>query len=188
MASNWSALILSGGTSKRFGSDKSEAKLEGRALIDLVLDAIPGDVPVVVVGPNRLEFDSRVQVIQEQPPFGGPVAGIAAGISLVKTELVAILATDMPYAPSILPLLIANLDEEIDAILPLDDSGFLQPFSGIYRRSALAAALEKLATVDGESMRNLVADLRVKSFELAGDARALLDIDTQDDLQREVKA
>jgi hypothetical protein len=37
----WSALILTGGTSNRFGSDKSEARLDGMALIDFLISSIP---------------------------------------------------------------------------------------------------------------------------------------------------
>ena len=36
----WSALILTGGTSKRFGSDKSEAIIDGTALIDFLISSI----------------------------------------------------------------------------------------------------------------------------------------------------
>jgi molybdopterin-guanine dinucleotide biosynthesis protein A len=122
----WSALILTGGTSNRFGSDKSEAIFEGKALIDFLLSSIPAGVAVVIVGPDRDEFPSEILMIQEVPPGGGPVAGIAAGLSLIETEYVAVLATDMPYSAALVPLLLENLFNEVEAAVVVDSEGFQQ--------------------------------------------------------------
>ena len=113
----WSALILTGGTSKRFGSDKSEAIFNGKALIDFLISSLPADVAVVIVGPDRDEFPSTIQMIKEDPPGGGPVAGIAAGLPLIETEYVAVLATDMPYSTGLVPLLLSGLSNEVEAVL-----------------------------------------------------------------------
>ena len=62
----WSVIVLSGGTNKRFGSDKCEALLHGITLLDHVLSFIPNEINTVVVGKD----------VFEEPPLGGPVAGI----------------------------------------------------------------------------------------------------------------
>ena len=46
----WSAIVLSGGTNKRFGSDKSAALLHGATLLDHVLSFIPKEIKTVIVG------------------------------------------------------------------------------------------------------------------------------------------
>ena len=66
----WSAIVLSGGTNKRFGSDKSVALLHGLTLLENVLTFIPKEVKTVIVGKD----------VFEEPPLGGPVAGIARGL------------------------------------------------------------------------------------------------------------
>ena len=82
---------MSGGTNKRFGSDKSQALLNGITLLDHVLSFIPTDVKTVIVGKD----------VFEDPPLGGPVAGIARGLQEIDTEFVAVAAVDMPYGSSL---------------------------------------------------------------------------------------
>jgi molybdopterin-guanine dinucleotide biosynthesis protein A len=164
----WSVIVLSGGTNKRFGSDKSQALLKGVTLLDHVLSFIPAGIKTVIVGKD----------VFEQPPLGGPVAGIARGVQEVDTEYVAITAVDMPYGSSLFPHLLEAITD--DAAMPVDSQGFKQPLCGIYRRQALLAALAKLGDVHGQSMRAL-CDLLVID-EVKVDAGALVDIDTPEDL------
>ena len=164
----WSVIVLSGGTNKRFGSDKSQALLKGVTLLGHVLSYIPAGIKTVIVGKD----------VFEQPPLGGPVAGIARGVQEVDTEYVAIAAVDMPYGSSLFPQLLEAITD--DAAMPVDSQGFKQPLCGIYRRQALLAALAKLGDVHGQSMRAL-CDLLVID-EVKVDAGALVDIDTPEDL------
>ena len=161
----WSVIVLSGGTNKRFGSDKSQALLNGITLLDHVLSFIPADIKTVIVGKD----------VFEQPALGGPVAGIARGLQEINTEYVAIAAVDMPYSSSLFPQLLEAIKG--DAAMPVDSQGFKQPLCGIYRRDALLVALTKL---HGQSMRAL-CDLLIID-EVSVDAAALVDIDTPEDL------
>ena len=183
MDRRWSALILTGGTSNRFGSDKSEAILQGKTLIDYLISSIPAGVPVVIVGPARDEFATTIRVVQDDSPGGGPVAGIAAGLPLIETEYVSVLATDMPYSAALVPLLMKDLSDEVDGAIVVDEEGFQQPFSGIYRTLVLKRALEEIAPVSGQSMRKLLNQLHVTHVKLSADETHLLvDIDTPEDL------
>jgi molybdopterin-guanine dinucleotide biosynthesis protein A len=164
----WSVIVLSGGTNKRFGSDKSQALLKGETLLDHVLSFIPAGIKTVIVGKD----------VFEQPPLGGPVAGIARGVREVDTEYVAIAAVDMPYGSSLFPQLLEAITD--DAAMPVDSQGFKQPLCGIYRRQALLAALAKLGDVHGQSMRALCDLLLIN--EISVEAGALVDIDTPEDL------
>ena len=164
----WSVIVLSGGTNKRFGSDKSQALLNGVTLLNHVLSFIPAGIKTVIVGKD----------VFEQPPLGGPVAGIARGVQEVDTDYVAIAAVDMPYGSSLFPQLLEAITD--DAAMPVDSQGFKQPLCGIYRRQALLAALAKLGDVHGQSMRALCDLLLIN--EISVDAGALVDIDTPEDL------
>ena len=165
---SWSAIVLSGGTSKRFGSEKSEALLHGITLLDHVLSFIPKEVKRVIVGKD----------VFEEPPFGGPVAGIARGLQEIDSEYVAIAAVDMPYGSALFSQLLEAISA--DAAMPVDADGFRQPLCGIYRRVALLTAIEKLGNPHGQSMRAL-CDLLVIN-EVHVDARALIVIGTPVDL------
>ena len=164
----WSAIVLSGGTNKRFGSDKSAAFLHGLTLLDHVLSFIPKDVKRVIVGKD----------VFEEPAFGGPVAGIARGLQEVDTEFVGVAAVDMPYGSALFSQLLTSIKD--DAVMPVDAEGFKQPLCGIYRRDALLAAFEKLGNPHGQSMRALCDLLIINEVQV--DSRALIDIDTPADL------
>ncbi len=164
----WSAIVLSGGTNKRFGSDKSAALLHSVTLLDHVLSFIPQEIKVVIVGKD----------VFEEPPLGGPVAGIARGLQEVDTKYVAIAAVDMPYGSALFSQLLNAISA--DAAMPVDADGFKQPLCGIYRRAALLSAIEKLGNPHGQSMRALCELLVIDEVHV--DARALIDIDTPEDL------
>ena len=164
----WSAIVLSGGTNKRFGSDKSAALLHETTLLDHVLSFIPKEIKTVIVGKD----------VYEEPPLGGPVAGIARGLQEIDSELVAVAAVDMPYGSALFPQLLDSIKN--DAAMPVDADGFKQPLCGIYRRVALLSAIEKLGNPRGQSMRALCELLVIDEVQV--DARALIDIDTPEDL------
>jgi molybdopterin-guanine dinucleotide biosynthesis protein A len=164
----WSVIVLSGGTNKRFGSDKSAALLHDTTLLDHVLSFIPKEIKTVVVGKD----------VFEEPVLGGPVAGIARGLKEIDSEFVAIVAVDMPYGSALFAQLVDAIEH--DAAMPVDAAGFKQPLCGIYRRASLLSALEKLGNPHAQSMRALCECLVIDEVQV--DPSALVDIDTPADL------
>ena len=137
-----------------------------------------------MVGPEPLSSVRAVQITREQPIHGGPVAGIAAGLALVETDLVGVIATDMPFAAPLLSQLVNQLPNEADVIVPIDTKGFRQPLCAVYRVHALRQALVQLGDPHGQSMRNLVALLEIYELLVGDNAlNELMDIDTQLDLE-----
>lgn len=163
---DWSAIVLTGGRSSRLGVDKATALVAGRRMIDRVLAQLP-EVPVVVVGPDP-EVPGVI-VTREDPPGGGPAAGIAAALPLVHSEWVAVIAADMPFGVPVL----TGLPREADAVVPRA-GGHPQPLCAWYR----VAALNGLGP--GVSMRTVLAGLQVHYVDVPEDAMA--DIDTPADL------
>ena len=198
------AIVLSGGTSSRFGSDKASAKINGQTLLELLITNLlaEGLEEIVVVGPKvalnlgkKLEGAAKITFVREAPEFGGPVAAIAAAISEIQSEQVAIFATDMPFAPKFLPALKARLDSKLesklagDAALIVDSQGFAQPLAALYQSAPLKEALSELAKrdgVSGQSMKRLIIDLKqvlVPLHETQLNPDYLLDIDTPQALE-----
>ena len=138
------ALVLCGGGSRRMGpdgSDKTAAVLGATTVLDHLLDALPADWPVVVVGPER-PTHRRVRWTREAPAGGGPVAAVAAGLVLVDTELVVILAGDMPFAATAATRLAATLQATAtDAAVAADPDGHANPLLAAYRTTAVKGAL-----------------------------------------------
>ncbi|WP_311519164.1 respiratory nitrate reductase subunit gamma, partial [uncultured Actinomyces sp.] len=76
-------LILAGGTAKRLGGvSKPDYKIGPSRLIDIALAEIDGtgfEGRIVVIAPSQLEVRDGVELTLEDPPHGGPLAGIGAG-------------------------------------------------------------------------------------------------------------
>uniref|UniRef100_UPI00165DB73E molybdenum cofactor guanylyltransferase n=1 Tax=Actinotalea sp. JY-7885 TaxID=2758576 RepID=UPI00165DB73E len=70
------AIVLAGGQGRRLGRvSKPDVVVAGRTLLDHALAATAGARRVVVVGPPELARPG-VTVVREDPPSGGPVAGV----------------------------------------------------------------------------------------------------------------
>lgn len=173
-------VVLAGGTSRRFGSDKLAAPLRGSTVLDTVVASLPPRWPVVVVGPPR-DCGRRVTWTREDPPGGGPLAGVAAGVALVVTDLVAVVAGDMPYAG---PALVALVDAlrtappEVEGVVAADDDGVANPLLAAYRVAAVRAMLPSPAH---DRPAKLLLGLAHLEVAVAGPATR--DVDTPADLE-----
>jgi molybdopterin-guanine dinucleotide biosynthesis protein A len=124
------------------GADKTTATLGATTVLDHLLDALPAAWPVVAVGPQRATHRS-VRWTREEPSGGGPVAAVAAGLSLLDTELVVVLAGDMPFAADSATRLAAALQDDptTDAVVAADPGERPNPLLAAYRTGALRAVL-----------------------------------------------
>ena len=141
------AIILGGGRSTRMGRDKRSLVLGGRSLLALGVDACAGRDLIVAVTPQVPgDVDrARLAVALEDPPFGGPVAGIAAGLAALPAarpgDEVLLLACDLARVGEV----VATLDAAPlgpDGVCLVDAEDFSQYLAARYRRLTLAAAIE----------------------------------------------
>ncbi len=178
-----SVIVLTGGRSKRFGSDKYLARFNDLSLLENILQQLPEGIEIFLVGDEPENSSRKLRVLREFPIHGGPVAAIASALPFIQSEWVGVIATDMPFAAILFPKLLANIDESVGALLPQDAAGFLQPLIGVYSVEKLSAAIADLGSVENQSMKAILALLNVKSIKLSADElTALIDIDTEEDL------
>lgn len=181
---DWSAIVLTGGTGARLGgADKADLDLAGRSLLDHVIDGLPPHTPIVIAGPSR-PVNRAVTFACEDPPGGGPAAGIAAAVPHIMTPLVGVLAVDVPSGPSFLTHALAVLasDSAVDVVTPVDAEGRRQVLCSAWRTDSLRSAAARYPSWHGHPVRDLLADMRV--LELPVDDATLADIDTPADLER----
>jgi molybdopterin-guanine dinucleotide biosynthesis protein A len=184
VAAPWSAVVLAGGRAARLGGQaKPQLDVGGRSMLAAVLEACAGATARIVVGPPQPVADGVV-VLREQPPGGGPVAAMRAGLAVVRTEVVAVLAGDLPFlTPTVLDELRAALAD--DGALAVDDAGRDQLLLGVWRAAALRAALA--GTAGHAPVRRVLAPLvarRVRLVAPPGTPPPWLDCDTPADLAR----
>jgi molybdopterin-guanine dinucleotide biosynthesis protein A len=166
-------VLLVGGASSRFGSNKALARLGGETLAERAWRLL-GEA-----------FDERLAVGKEQDALGlpfpvvddgtetrHPAAGLVAALRATTAEVCVALPVDCPFVtPAALRLL---ADECADAAWA-EGAG---PLPGAFRRSCLPA-LERCLAEEG-SLRRALEPLDVRSVAL--DPSLLADVDTEDDL------
>jgi molybdopterin-guanine dinucleotide biosynthesis protein A len=163
---NVTSVILAGGRSTRFGSDKRLARWRGRSLVDHVLERLPGtDHPPRLV--MREEQDPspwpNVDVIFDDPSRSeGPLRGVISGLAACTTGWAWVIACDQPMVnPDILKELFANAREDDLALIP-EWAGRLQPLTGLYAVST--GALLKECADAGE--HSLIGALKTIGFRI----------------------
>lgn len=93
----YDAVVLAGGAAKRLGgADKPGLTVGGLTLLDRVLGACRGAGTTVVVG-GRRETVRPVVWAREEPPGGGPLAALGAGVRGVSARTVLVLSADLPF-------------------------------------------------------------------------------------------
>jgi molybdopterin-guanine dinucleotide biosynthesis protein A len=135
-------VVLAGGGSTRFGSDKLAAPLGGTTVLDHLLAGLPPRWPVVLVGPPRPTVRPDATWVQEDPAGGGPLAAVAAALAVVATPRVAVAAGDMPFAAAALPVLTeALVGAGAGTAVVARVGGRENPLLAVYDRDAVRAAL-----------------------------------------------
>lgn len=178
------AVILGGGRSSRMGRDKLGLHLDGRSLLQRACDAVaPHVTRIVVAGPERADVaGDGVEFVVEDPPFGGPVAGIVAALAALPDDGTAfLLAGDLADPGAVVSALVehAALLGRSDAVVLEDADGWPQFLAGLYRTEALQRAVTRLESVRDASVRRLLAGL--DPARVPAPPRVLADIDTPED-------
>lgn len=180
----YTAVVLAGGKAARLGGRaKPQLDVGGRTMLTAVLDAVSDAQARVVVGPRQPVPDDVV-LVREHPPGGGPVAALRAGLGEVSTDVVVLLAGDLPFLTA---ELIGQLRGLLtgDGALVVDEGGREQWLLGVWRTEALRTAVG--GATGPTSLRKVLAPLapaRLRPTVAPGRPPPWLDCDTPADLSR----
>ncbi|MBT2478807.1 NTP transferase domain-containing protein [Streptomyces sp. ISL-94] len=181
---SYDAIVLAGGAARRLGgADKPALSVGGRALLDRVLDACADAGTTVVVGGRRATA-RPVRWAREEPPGGGPVAALDAGLRQTAAELVLVLSADLPFLDRETVRSLLDGAAAGEGALLRDADGRDQPLVAAYRAEPLRREIALLATEHGRltglPLRSLTAELDLTRVE--AQPLASFDCDTWDDL------
>jgi len=193
------ALILAGGRSRRMGQDKVWMELAGMPLVERVVRRILPVATEVLFSANGVaQFEELAgnlpvpaRVVADLYPHAGPLAGLHAGLSAARNDLLLALAGDMPFVNQALIETMIGLAAGYDAVLPEVPSRrtgevFREPLHALYRRSCLPAIDAKLAHGERQVV-SFLPDVRVRLvspeeiLRLDPDFRSFFNINSPDD-------
>ena len=178
-------MLTGGGGARLGGADKATIEVGGRTLLEHALAALARVPEVVVVG-SEVPTSRPVTFAREDPPGGGPAAGLLAGLArfAVAPAHVVALAVDMPLVTSdtVARLTAAARADGVDGAVLVDAAGRQQYLCAAYSVASLERARPTADDRGGHglSMRRLVGDLQLVAVPAVG--QETRDVDTWEDL------
>ena len=170
------------------GIAKPLLTLQGRSLLDRTVEVLvdAGVGPIIAVGP-LLGDAVDVDWTREEPPLGGPVAGIAAGMVKMPAERVLILAGDLVRPDAVVHGLLSRRSEDAAAPASVDGvvfsaDGHPQWLAGLYRTASVRRALDRMESDRNASARALLGGLAIEW--IVDQEGTTADIDSPADLAR----
>ncbi len=174
--------ILAGGKGTRLGGvAKGLIEVEGRTVIDRLLDLRPLAAEALLSGTDPELARFGLPQVPDLEPFHGPPAGVVSLLLRAATPWVLVLACDSPnVSQDVARLLLDAANDEIDVAL-FEAAGRFDPFPGVYRR-ALAEPWAK-ALPERPSLQALLTGAKTRLLPRPS-GRALDGINTPEELAR----
>jgi molybdopterin-guanine dinucleotide biosynthesis protein A len=184
-------IVLAGGLSRRMGQDKALLKLGGRTSLQLAAESVSAVCAELVIATadrpaQHLPNLSPIWVT-DPPGAAGPLAGLAAGLSVASNPTVIVVACDMPFLNERLLLHLLTSVADGDAAVPLV-GGRAQPLHAAYSTDCLPT-VRTLLRLGARSMHDLLSRLRVRyiaesrCLDLDPDGLSSFNMNTTDDFR-----
>lgn len=146
-------IVLAGGLSRRLGRDKAVEHIDGRPLINRVLDnlsQIADELVVVVNTPRRareLPLPASVIPAVDIYPNAGSLGGIFTGLSASSNEWGIVVACDMPFLNLDLLACLLSFRAAHDVVVPVINHR-PEPTHAVYSKVCLPAIETRLKVKD----------------------------------------
>jgi molybdopterin-guanine dinucleotide biosynthesis protein A len=179
-------VVLCGGAGRRMGGvQKPLLELDGRTLLDRVLERVRPQVGRIVISANE-ELPRYAaygyEVIRDATPGLGPLGGLAACARVVTTPWIFVCAGDAPYLDSYLISRLALGRGPHDAgALPHD--GERAHYLMLLVRTETCASIAPYLTAGHRSVRGWLSALPVREVALPALRESFRNLNTPDDLQ-----
>jgi molybdopterin-guanine dinucleotide biosynthesis protein A len=189
-------VVLAGGRSTRFGSDKLRATYRGVPLLHhavLRLAELCDDVVVVLApGVDDAGLPPGVRTTHDPTGAQGPLVGLHAGLAAAaRSEAALVIGGDMPEMQAAVAREMARVLDEaaVDAVV-LADAGRWRPMPCVLRTSRAAAAVHRLVEGGERRLGAAIDALRTAVIDeatwtaLDPGRRSVFDVDVPADLDR----
>jgi molybdopterin-guanine dinucleotide biosynthesis protein A len=168
-------VLLLGGASRRFGSPKALARIDGETLAERAHRTLSAAFDsVIAVGKASDDLPLPFPVLDDASDVRAPIVGLAAGLRMAPHDLCVVVPTDMPLLTPELLRALADAAEKADAAVPATG-----PLPGAYRRSALPV-LERRIEAGELALHSALGELESRVVEW--DATELANVNTAAEL------
>jgi molybdenum cofactor guanylyltransferase len=176
--------VLAGGQSSRMGRDKALLPYGAVTLVEHVASQVAAAAgSATIVGGRERYGGMGYPVVQDFVPGCGPLGGITTALRISKVPWNLIVACDMP---AVTAEFLRGLFEEAErrggvCLVPVSESGRLEPLCAVYHRDCLARLSDALNN-NVLAVRDAVAGLRTVLWS-APNAGFFRNLNTPEDLE-----
>lgn len=182
---NVTLLILAGGSSKRFGSDKSDYKLNNKTFIDAILKRTKNTFSEILISCNKSQSHLSKYNLKLSYDKGenhqGPMWGIHSSILNIKSEWVFVLPCDSPFfrLSTITNMIENSIKGKKYLTLLKNKDDFL--FTFLFFHNSLFKSLNKYVNDGGMSIKGWVLKNAYNEYWVNED---IININYKNDLKR----
>ena len=161
----YSAIILSGGESTRFGQDKGLFKVFQKPLISFVIEKVKPFIDELLIVTKRTSANAysslfpTTRILVDEYSSQGALAGIATGLNHARGTYSYILPSDTPLLSTKVLALLRDSAHDHDAVIPRWPSGYLEPLQAIYQTQAAARAAFLSIQAENFRLRSMINHL-----------------------------
>ncbi len=158
-----STIILAGGLSKRFGTDKKFYKIFGKTFLEHIYNSVKEFSNEIIVSISSVKDYEKirkilpdVKIILDEYNERSPINGLKSCIKHCKYNIVALTPCDTPFInPNVYKYMISLL-KDYSAVIPKGEK--IHILNAIYKRGELLEALNNINLND--SVRKLIQLLK----------------------------
>lgn len=176
------AIILAGGKSSRMGEDKGLMLLNGKAMIQHIIDTVKTLVDDVIIVSNQKGYNKfGYAVYHDSIKNAGPLAGLYEGLTHTKTKKNIVLSCDVPFVNNkVIKTLIENC-ENTDVVI-CENENKTHQLIGVYDKSCANFFKEELEN-NQRKVKLALSKLNTKTINLNHlDNQLFKNINSKDDI------
>ncbi|MFH1729970.1 MAG: molybdenum cofactor guanylyltransferase [Pseudomonadota bacterium] len=177
---NATAIILAGGKSSRYGTDKSFLEVNGKSLIKTTTEILNPLFNEIIISSNKPEkfYFSNIKIVQDLKKDCGPLMGIYSCLQKTSNDINFIIATDIPKINLKVIDKLMSFSHDYEIVVPVNN-GQYEPLFAIYNTSILKT-IESLISKDKRKISNLFSLCKTKFLNLEN-GEWLININTKND-------
>ncbi len=165
--SDITGVILAGGKSSRFGSNKALYSVQEKTMLQCAIELLQPFCCDVCISGNCDEYAQyRIRCLPDEITDIGPLGGIYTAFKQCSTPYMLFLTCDMPFLTSPLISQLLSVDSNTQIACWKEASGDLQLFPLLLSRSLLSVIEEKIAA-KSYNIRSLLQVCRHQCLSIA---------------------